>query len=115
LVCVKGGLEKLLGGEDRVGAGPDQNLGNPVDRALELTTFDLWDDHMHCRPRLSSSASPAWLSSRPPDAGALPAGVSSRGLLSGHFYFLRRDPLLDVRPPEAPIRAETKCGDFAIL
>jgi hypothetical protein len=54
-------------------------------------------------------ASPKWFPCGRPACGTFPASVSSRGLLVGHFYFLRRDPLLDVRPPEAPIRAETKC------
>ena len=36
---VDGGFEKLLGGEHRVGASPDQNVGNPVSQARSWPLF----------------------------------------------------------------------------
>jgi hypothetical protein len=50
---VEGGLKKLLGGEDRVGTSPDQNVGNPVSQARELTT-----NHRNDRPHAASAPSP---------------------------------------------------------
>ena len=49
---VEGGLEKLLGGEHRVGAGPDQNVGNPVSQALELAA-------LHRNDRLHTASAPS--------------------------------------------------------
>ena len=69
------------------------------------------------RAAKSSSTRPPWLPCGRPACGAFPAGVSSRGGSgsSSDFYFLRRDPFIYVRPPEAPIRAETKAGNLSIL
>jgi len=49
---VEGGLEKLLGGEDRVGASADQNVGNPLGQALELAT-------LHSNDRLHTASAPS--------------------------------------------------------